>query len=1471
MATTRTPRRRSPADRSAVLKALGEREGWLREQGGLTAASRAQTIRDLEDLGSREEDTQRDYVGRYAIELLQNAHDACADAAVKGTVAYVLRDHALIVANQGKPFDAKRVRSLVRQGMSEKAQRRRKRTIGYKGVGFSAVFEASASPQIITVGGLAFGFDRDRARQQVEQHLGKRPRKVAARNFPFRLSPTDWAADADVIAELFARGFVTAIRLPLRSDVTSNDVEQLLDEQIHPETLVFLPSVRRIELHRDQDVRALESSSGVRVGVGHVVHVDATDQIGRERASWLVHSSTMAVTRHEVEVLDDPAWADVAELRATVGLPWANRTIDATTVPTRIHLYFPTAETTGRACLLHGDFRVDSGRSHIFDKGPSGELNRKLAAVIAGLTAELSESVAARHGAGVLAALAQTGTPSAFGQVLNEQLDARLAQADIVRPADDSAPGRPGDMKFVSDRSPELDARLIALMTKRSDLVRVGDYRAAGVVRLLGALHVVSLTSAETARRVSIARTTLPYEKALELLQDWIDDADYHSTGPLVAALRERRILKDVDGGWCRPDEAVLSIDGVPPLPSRLRRVELKPVRGKRAQELLGTLDITALGPAEALGFINQALDDGTLGAIDDDQQELHDWLLALYRRNPDALKQQLPLRGRAPVRARDASGTLERWAPATAVYFGRGWSDVGEHMETLYGVDDEPHFLAGDGKEAPKALRDFYAALGVYRLPRLRRPASPHAREASKWRSSAPVREKAACPDGHTQSPQPLKDWVVDQLDPILARAQVDPGVAEAFNELFAKSAKPYGDDATFTCDHGNHRNKAKPRAVPGYQRWRLRSTPWVLVVNEPGGRTQGAPTQVWSGVPRSQAALLLPRPKLASASSSFELVAWDRPSVDAVEGALADVRAAFPDLHVAPEAAQETADVLLHKLESALGDDEERDPIFLPGTIGDQRAWVDDGVVLDLPGLAAVPGLPIVHVARTSRIRAAYGLDGAHERLDEEVLPGEPVERPALLSLDRRAAIVALMGRRGAARRELAKRLAVVDERQVARIDVEVALSDGRTHPLIDLPFKLVSASAPPALFLNDPELERALDLAAVLADYLDVPADAERLALALLSDELARRLHPSELAEATELLSQAEEHAAASTEGLFVPSQPAGSQSDEATGSDDGVGTARPGGASDSGETAGAGSSGGTGGTGGTGEVSSSGAASKEAGTDSVTTGHTRQPRDGDSTGQSDASQGIAADEPATDRATQPASAPRPPSTPPPRGTSRPNVSHPTPRQPHAYPDDEPDRSPLPDPLLVRFGDPVPATESDSLPPASSASSLGGHGEEARSSSGDGRDQAGDGAQRPPRSHRDQVSEKDAISYVREYARRVLGVTEIRDRQKDRCGWDLEFVYPDDRVELVEVKGSIALGPFEITRNELQKSRKHYGTYVVYVLAAQNTPRPLLLRFDEFGARVAEEHLRASSWDVVGWRELNPVVIDVELPDG
>ena len=65
-----------------------------------------------------EDRIRQGYTGRAAIELLQNAHDAMADEAIEGAVRFVVTPSALLVANEGRPFDEERVESLTRIGSS---------------------------------------------------------------------------------------------------------------------------------------------------------------------------------------------------------------------------------------------------------------------------------------------------------------------------------------------------------------------------------------------------------------------------------------------------------------------------------------------------------------------------------------------------------------------------------------------------------------------------------------------------------------------------------------------------------------------------------------------------------------------------------------------------------------------------------------------------------------------------------------------------------------------------------------------------------------------------------------------------------------------------------------------------------------------------------------------------------------------------------------------------------------------------------------------------------------------------------------------------------------------------------------------------------------------------------------------------------------------------------------------------------
>jgi hypothetical protein len=137
----------------------------------------------------RAEDRVRSvYRGRYAIELLQIAHDACADARKVGEAWLRLTPSALLIANHGVPFTGERIDSLIQLRDSTKsASRPKHHTIGCKGIGFSAVLKITDLLQIIQRGA-SFRFDRGAAQARVRQNLGEDPAAVPTRYFPSIMS-----------------------------------------------------------------------------------------------------------------------------------------------------------------------------------------------------------------------------------------------------------------------------------------------------------------------------------------------------------------------------------------------------------------------------------------------------------------------------------------------------------------------------------------------------------------------------------------------------------------------------------------------------------------------------------------------------------------------------------------------------------------------------------------------------------------------------------------------------------------------------------------------------------------------------------------------------------------------------------------------------------------------------------------------------------------------------------------------------------------------------------------------------------------------------------------------------------------------------------------------------------------------------------------------------------------------------------
>src|SRR4051812_35882261 len=91
-------------DFAAIAQALDDQEHTLHFLAAATGdgaqSARRKYLDALEEGGATEARTRREYFDRYPIELLQNAHDACADARMVGKAQIVVTQHGLLMANQ---------------------------------------------------------------------------------------------------------------------------------------------------------------------------------------------------------------------------------------------------------------------------------------------------------------------------------------------------------------------------------------------------------------------------------------------------------------------------------------------------------------------------------------------------------------------------------------------------------------------------------------------------------------------------------------------------------------------------------------------------------------------------------------------------------------------------------------------------------------------------------------------------------------------------------------------------------------------------------------------------------------------------------------------------------------------------------------------------------------------------------------------------------------------------------------------------------------------------------------------------------------------------------------------------------------------------------------------------------------------------------------------------------------------------
>ena len=194
----------------------------------LTEARQSPSL--LSDLAGLEHYVAESYSARSFIELLQNADDAGA-----GRFLVRLIGATLMVANDGRPFNAGDFESLCRSAASTKE---RGTSIGYRGIGFKSVIHFASEIHLFS-GDLSATFSRQRTAADVP----------TAKRWPLVRIPHpirfDEVADFQgMIGELQRDGYKT---LFVFAGLQRSAIDSEFDA-FDPSSLLFLRNVRQVEL-----------------------------------------------------------------------------------------------------------------------------------------------------------------------------------------------------------------------------------------------------------------------------------------------------------------------------------------------------------------------------------------------------------------------------------------------------------------------------------------------------------------------------------------------------------------------------------------------------------------------------------------------------------------------------------------------------------------------------------------------------------------------------------------------------------------------------------------------------------------------------------------------------------------------------------------------------------------------------------------------------------------------------------------------------------------------------------------------------------------------------------------------------------------------------------------------------------------------------------------------------------------------
>lgn len=434
----------------------------------------AEGVSNYRSLHSLTEQVEHQYHGRFLIELIQNAHDALyegptADQPARIAIVLDLQDSlhgTLLVANDGQPFTRSNFERLSALGQSDKDPQK---SIGNKGLGFRSVLEVSERPEIYSrassistvFDGYCFGFE-----PEVVQDL-KGPMEALAAGGPVPATPVtgrpivDWAealldkfrrrvqaaeagwlaaetrflspyllpvprrqVQSGAVKALEAKGFMSVIRLPLKSDAATNLVREHM-AQLNPATLLFLERVQALELAgaapSDRVIRR-ETTPGTGALARRTVRLSDGQADSRDYEVWtrkLHIADTNEEFRAAVKALPG-RWPEIEDVSVSVAV----RKADLPEVGV-FSIYLPTGVPTGAAVHINAPFFGNMSRTDIsFNDGYNRRLLNTAASVVVEVVREQLAGKQLDEARMVLDMLAPHGSDAAASTRWNQLVDA---------------------------------------------------------------------------------------------------------------------------------------------------------------------------------------------------------------------------------------------------------------------------------------------------------------------------------------------------------------------------------------------------------------------------------------------------------------------------------------------------------------------------------------------------------------------------------------------------------------------------------------------------------------------------------------------------------------------------------------------------------------------------------------------------------------------------------------------------------------------------------------------------------------------------------------------------------------------------------------------------------------------------------------------------------------------------------------